>query len=171
MKETLGKFNEFLNLDFFLFNHCSICFCCQINRSILTILTFSFFLLAFEALPTARSGSPVTLTEFFDSFCFGKAVSTKLSFDSSLISLSNFSSFALCFLIRLSRSDTFTNLRRSKFICLFNFSHLEFLRSWWLSSRCLLFLITCALATWTPPEKASFKEISNAVSKFSYYYI
>ena len=103
----------------FLVNQCSVCLCCQINGSIFTILSFNFFFLAFWRISIVKSRLPVTLTKFFDSF--GKTVSTKLSFYLSLISLCNFNSFALCFLLCLSWSDTFTKLRRLKFIFLSNF--------------------------------------------------
>ena len=71
----------------------------------------------------------------------------------SLISLSIFTSLALCLFLRLHLSDTFTNLRRPKLICLSNICLLEFLLTWRLSARCLSFLITWTLATSTFPEK------------------
>ena len=85
----------------------------------------------------------------------------------SLICLSNFNSFALYFVLRLLIWHIH-KFKAIKIRCFSNFSHLEFLHSRRVSSRrCKLFLITRALATWTFPEKISFKEISNTVSKES----
>ena len=86
----------------------------KLTAALLPFSPLVFSSLPFDALFTARLRSLVTLTQFF----FGKIVSIQLLLDSPLIGLSNFNSFALCFLLCLSRPDTFTNLTQSKIICL-----------------------------------------------------